>query len=133
MTVAAAQGSAPGVALYVDEQPVSFGARNLDFYAVDMERVEVLSGPQGTLFGASSQSGNLRLITNKPQQGVFETGFNAKYSSTHGGADSVQSARNDGLVQDDWNEATYRGARIGFAHRWCEHLRTARTADHVYQ
>ena len=177
VTVAPAQGSAPGVALYVDEQPVSFGARNLDVYAVDLERVEVLSGPQGTLFGASSQSGNLRLITNKPQQGVFETGFNAKYGSTRGGADSgavdarlnlplgersavrvavysdtqggwidnvpavftpsgevidrndftgfgptltgadsVQSAVNEGLVQDDWNEASYRGARIGFAH-----------------
>ena len=64
--VAAAQVSAPGVALYVDEQPVSFGARNLDVHAVDTERVEVLSGPQGTLFGASSQSGNLRLIANKP-------------------------------------------------------------------
>ena len=88
VTVAPANGSAPGVALYVDEQPVSFGARNLDVYAVDMERIELLSGPQGTLFGASSQSGNMRLITNKPQQGIFESGFNAKFGSTSGGADS---------------------------------------------
>ena len=81
-------GSTVGVALYVDEQPVSFGARNLDVYAVDLQRIEVLSGPQGTLFGASSQSGNLRLITNKPVQQTFEAGFNARYGTTEGGADS---------------------------------------------
>ena len=71
ITVAPAQGSAPGVALYVDEMPVSFGARNLDVYAADLARIEVLSGPQGTLFGASSQSGNVRLITNKPDMSGF--------------------------------------------------------------
>ena len=95
ITVATPQGSAPGVALYVDEQPVSFGGRNLDVYAVDMARVEVLSGPQGTLFGASSQSGNLRLITNKPEQGRFDAGFNAKYGHTTGGAGSYAA---DGFV-----------------------------------
>ncbi|MDE0450224.1 MAG: TonB-dependent receptor [Gammaproteobacteria bacterium] len=175
-TVAPAQGSTPGVALYVDELPVSFGARNLDVYAVDLERIEVLSGPQGTLFGESSQSGTVRLITRKPQHGKVATGFNAKfattadgadtsgasgwlnlpisdalavravvYSDTQGGwvdnvpatfvpsgevvdrnnvagygpdltgADSVAVARNDALVQDDWNEASYRGGRVGAA------------------
>ena len=89
VTVAPAQGSAPGVALYVDEQPVSFGGRNLDVYGVDLERIEVLSGPQGTLFGASSQSGNLRLITNKPRHGEFEGGFNARYGMTRDGSDSA--------------------------------------------
>ena len=65
-TVVAVQGSSPAVALYVDEQPVSLGGRNLDVYAADLNRIEVLPGPQGTLFGASSQSGTVRLITNKP-------------------------------------------------------------------
>ena len=88
VTISSAQGSAPGVALYLDEQPVSFGGRNLDVYAVDMERIEVLSGPQGTLFGASSQSGNLRMITNKPTQGEVQGGINARYSNTDGGSDS---------------------------------------------
>ena len=86
VTVSSAQGSAPGVALYLDEHPVSFGGRNLDVYSADIQRVEVLSGPQGTLFGASSQSGALRMITNKPVHGTFEAGFNAKYSGTKGGA-----------------------------------------------
>ena len=88
ITVAPAQGSAPGVALYFDEMPVSFGARNLDVYAADLERIEVLSGPQGTLFGASSQSGNMRLITNKPQLDEFSAGIDVGMSTTHGGADS---------------------------------------------
>ena len=89
VTIGPANGTAPGVAMYVDEQPVSFGARNLDVYAVDLERIEVLSGPQGTLFGASSQSGTVRMITKKPVQGVFAAGFNAKYGITDGGSNSA--------------------------------------------
>lgn len=85
LTVAPAQGSAPGVALYFDEMPVSFGARNLDVYATDLERIEVLSGPQGTLFGASSQSGNMRLITNKPQLDELSGSIDVGMSTTHGG------------------------------------------------
>ena len=176
VTITAAQGSQPGVALYVDEQPVSMGGRNLDVFAADLERIEVLSGPQGTLFGASSQSGNLRLITRKPEHGKFDAGFNGRFSSTEDGsdssgadgwvnipisdvlaaravvysdnqggwidnvpgtftpsgevvdrnnvagygplltgADSIASARNDGIVQDDWNEASYRGGRFSLA------------------
>lgn len=66
LTVAGVSGLAPNVALYLDEQPLAQPGRNLDVYAADLARVEVLSGPQGTLFGASSQAGTVRLITNKP-------------------------------------------------------------------
>ncbi|MCB1692305.1 MAG: TonB-dependent receptor [Pseudomonadales bacterium] len=66
LTTAGVAGLAPNVALYLDEQPLSQPGRNLDVYAADMNRVEVLEGPQGTLFGASSQAGTVRLITNKP-------------------------------------------------------------------
>ena len=88
VTVSAAQGSAPGVALYLDEMPVSFGARNLDLYAADLQRVEVLAGPQGTLFGASSQSGTVRMITNKPVIGEFEGRVDLGISTTAGGSNS---------------------------------------------
>jgi outer membrane receptor protein involved in Fe transport len=88
VTVGPAQGSSPGVALYVDEMPVSFGSRNLDVYAADLSRVEVLSGPQGTLFGASSQSGTVRLITNKPKIGEFEGRIDLGLSTTANGGDS---------------------------------------------
>ncbi len=66
LTTAGVAGLAPNVAFYLDEQPLAQPGRNLDVYAADLQRIEVLSGPQGTLFGGSSQAGNVRLITNKP-------------------------------------------------------------------
>ena len=71
ITTSGVAGLAPNVALYLDEQPLSQPGRNLDVYAADMNRVEVLKGPQGTLFGASSQAGTVRLITNKPDPSGF--------------------------------------------------------------
>ena len=85
LTTAGVAGLAPNVALYLDEQPVSQPGRNLDVYAVDLQRVEVLSGPQGTLFGASSQAGTIRLITNKPRIGEFEARANLGTSFTEEG------------------------------------------------
>ena len=89
LTVSSIQGTSPGVALYQDEQPVSFAARNLDVYATDLERIEVLPGPQGTLFGASSQTGTVRLITNKPQHDQFDIGVDTRFSLTKGGDPST--------------------------------------------
>ena len=66
LTTAGVAGLAPNVAFYLDEQPLGQPGRNLDVYAADVGRVEVLSGPQGTLFGASSQAGVVRMITDKP-------------------------------------------------------------------
>ena len=66
LTTAGVAGLAPNVAFYLDEQPLGQPGRNLDVYAADIARIEVLSGPQGTLFGASSQAGVVRMITNKP-------------------------------------------------------------------
>lgn len=77
-----AQGTTPNVALYLDEQPVTAPGRNLDVYAVDLERIEVLPGPQGTLFGASSQAGTIRLITNKPDFEGFSAGFESSFGFT---------------------------------------------------
>ncbi|MEO0614588.1 MAG: TonB-dependent receptor [Pseudomonadota bacterium] len=88
ITVAESQGSAPNVALYLDEQPVTAGGRNLDVYVTDMERIEVLPGPQGTLYGASSMAGTVRLITAKPKLDTFEASFNGSWSATADGDDS---------------------------------------------
>ncbi len=60
-------GSFPNVAVYLDDQSGQLPGRNLDVYAADIERIEVLEGPQGTLFGAGAQAGVLRYITNKTQ------------------------------------------------------------------
>ncbi|MFQ3234767.1 MAG: iron complex outermembrane receptor protein, partial [Paraglaciecola sp.] len=74
ITVSSVQALQPSVAFYLDEQPVSMQGRNLDVYATDMERIEVLPGPQGTLFGASSQSGTVRMISKKPDHSGFTAG-----------------------------------------------------------
>jgi iron complex outermembrane recepter protein len=75
----------PNVAIYLDEQSGQLPGRNLDVYAADMERVEVLEGPQGTLFGAGAQAGVIRYITNKPKMNVTEGNVTAGYSTTAGG------------------------------------------------
>ena len=89
LTTAGVAGLAPNVAFYLDEQPLAQPGRNLDVYAVDLERVEVLPGPQGTLFGASSQAGTVRMITNKPVLGEYSASANFGYEFTEDGEDST--------------------------------------------
>ncbi|MDP9198225.1 MAG: TonB-dependent receptor [Pseudomonadota bacterium] len=67
--------SVPSVGTYVDEQPVTTVQGNLDVHLYDIARVEALAGPQGTLFGASSQAGTIRIITNKPDPSGFAAGY----------------------------------------------------------
>ena len=65
-------GENPTTSVYLDEQPISQTGFNLDPRLVDIERVEALAGPQGTLFGEAAQCGTLRIITNKPDTTGFE-------------------------------------------------------------
>ena len=67
--------SQPSVGTYLDEQPVTTIQGNLDLHLYDIANVEALAGPQGTLYGASSQSGTIRIITNKPEIGNFVAGY----------------------------------------------------------
>ena len=91
LTTAGVAGLAPNVSLYLDEQPLAQPGRNLDVYAADLQRIEVLKGPQGTLFGASSQSGVVRLITNKPDLSGFDASFTVGTSFTKGGEESYKA------------------------------------------
>ena len=61
----------PSAAVYLDEQSLVLNGQP-NPRMVDIERVEALSGPQGTLYGASAQSGVLRIITNKPDPTAFD-------------------------------------------------------------
>ena len=76
----------PNVALYLDDQSMQFPARNADVYVADLERVEVLEGPQGTLFGGGAEAGAVRYITNKPKLGKFEGHMEGSFGGTAGGA-----------------------------------------------
>lgn len=92
--ISAATGVAPTVSFYLDEMPVqtissgsttSFAQTIVDPKMFDLERVEVLRGPQGTLYGSSSMGGTIRLITRHPRIGEFESSVGTEISSTTGG------------------------------------------------
>ncbi len=72
------QGSLPATGVYLDEMPVTTIGNTLDVHIYDIARVEALAGPQGTLYGASSLSGTLRIITNKPDTSAFSAAYDVK-------------------------------------------------------
>lgn len=78
-------GSLPSVGVYLDEQPVTTIGGNLDVHIYDIARIESLSGPQGTLYGASSQAGTLRIITNKPSTAGYEGSIDGEINTIKGG------------------------------------------------
>ena len=78
-------GATPNVAVYMDEQPVTAVGSFLNPHIYDVQRIETLAGPQGTLYGANSQAGSIRFITNKPTPGVFSAGYDLELNSVaHG-------------------------------------------------
>ncbi|TDG13627.1 TonB-dependent receptor [Seongchinamella unica] len=92
--ISAATGVAPTVSFYLDEMPIqtissgsstSFQQTIIDPKLYDLERVEVLRGPQGTLYGSSSMGGTVRLITQKPLVGENEGSVNLDVSDTDEG------------------------------------------------
>ena len=86
-------GTFPNVAIYLDDQALQFPGRTVDIYPVDLARIEVLEGPQGTLFGGGAEAGAIRYITNKPNLTRFEAHADGGYGFTsHGAANSSASA-----------------------------------------
>jgi len=98
-------------AVYLDEQPITQGAA-VDPRLVDIERVEVLSGPQGTLFGSSSQSGTLRIVTNKPDPTKFEAFADATVKGMEDGAGSFDIS---GMVNIPLADDTFAVRLVGFS------------------
>jgi len=92
----------PNVALYLDDSSMTFPSRNVDVYMADLARIEVLEGPQGTLFGGGAQAGAVRYITNKPKLNVTEGNVEASYGTTAGGDDNSSGVAvlNLPLIQD---------------------------------
>ena len=79
-------GPLPQVGTYLDEQPVTTIGGTLDIHIYDIARIESLSGPQGTLYGASSEAGTIRIITNKPELGVTTGRVDAEINAVDHGS-----------------------------------------------
>lgn len=85
--------SLPSVGMYLDEQPITTIQGNLDIHVYDIARVEALAGPQGTLYGASSEAGTIRIITNKPDTSGFYGAADVELNSvSHGGEGYIGEA-----------------------------------------
>tara|TARA_B110000008_G_scaffold171035_1_gene170722 strand:+ start:1618 stop:3981 length:2364 start_codon:yes stop_codon:yes gene_type:complete len=83
------------VGVYIDEVPVSTARNALDPNLFDIERVEVLRGPQGTLYGSGSLAGTVRVITNKPNPDAFDANVSATIASQDEGDENYSV---DGMV-----------------------------------
>lgn len=106
--------AASSAALYIDEQPLTQFSINPEPRMVDIERVEALAGPQGTLYGDSSQSGTLRIITNKPDP----TGFSASVDGmARAGSDSSASHEISGVLNMPLIEDKFAIRLVGFSAR----------------
>jgi len=106
------------VALYLDEIPIGLNMSNPDLRVVEMERVEIIRGPQGTLYGAGSMAGTIRYITKKPDPKQFFGDVDAALSSTQRGGTNwnAKLAANLPLVSDQLalRVGVYRESQDGY-------------------
>jgi outer membrane receptor protein involved in Fe transport len=128
-------GSGPSVVgAYLDEYVITAsdqqdgGGKNAPIQLVDVERVEVLNGPQGTLYGSNSMAGNIRFITRKPDATAFNAYAEADWSSIEDGGDGygITAVINAPLVRDKLalRLVGYREDRDG----WIDQTRLERTS-----
>ena len=103
--------AASSAALYIDEQPLTQFSVNPEPRMIDIERVEALAGPQGTLYGDSSQSGTMRIITNKPDPTHFSANADVMFRA---GEDSDLSHEVSGWVNLPLIEDKFALRLVGF-------------------
>jgi outer membrane receptor protein involved in Fe transport len=91
-----------GTAVYLGDIPMTSATQAVDPRLVDIQRVEALPGPQGTLFGSSSQSGALRIIPNKPDHSSAYGEINTGFSTINKGDKShyVEAYANTPIIDD---------------------------------
>ncbi|MBO9711421.1 TonB-dependent receptor [Sphingomonas sp.] len=95
-------GSLPQVGTYLDEQPVTTIGGTLDIHIYDVARIESLSGPQGTLYGASSEAGTIRIITNKPDASGFYGRVDGEVNAVNKGG---IGGRLEGVINTPFSES----------------------------
>jgi outer membrane receptor protein involved in Fe transport len=95
-------GPSPSVGLYIDEQPITTILGQLDIHIFDIARVESLAGPQGTLYGASSEAGTIRIITNQPDPKKFSASYDVELNEVdHGGLGWVTEGMVNAPITDN--------------------------------
>lgn len=99
------------VGVYLDESPISVALFTPDLELFDLDRFEVLRGPQGTLFGAGSEAGTVRYITRQPQLGRFE-------AYTDGSFETVQDGNQGGSARGALNVPLGEAAAARLALYW---------------
>jgi len=117
----------PTVSVYLDDTPISLAGATPDLRVFDLERVEVVRGPQGTLYGAGAMAGNIRYITRKPNPNAFDalleaSGDNTKYGTTGW---SVRGSLNTPLIANQLalRVGVYQGEDPG----WIDNVLTGQT------
>jgi outer membrane receptor protein involved in Fe transport len=90
------------VAVYLDDTPISVQGQTPDLKVYDLERVEILRGPQGTLYGASSMAGTIRFVSAKPSlNSTFGTLEATGAETEHGGPSySLRGMFNTPIIED---------------------------------
>jgi outer membrane receptor protein involved in Fe transport len=109
-------GTAPTVGFYIDDTPISVANHlrgETDPVLFDLDRVEVLRGPQGTLYGASSEGGTVRYITKQPDTQAFAAAVKQTVSYTENGGPNIET---DGLVNIPVNSTI--AVRASAVYRW---------------
>ncbi len=92
----------PLVSVYLDDVPISLAGATPDIRVFDLQRVEFIRGPQGTLYGAGAMAGTIRYITEKPNTTTFSGTVEASVAATEGGAGSrsVRAMLNAPVIDD---------------------------------
>ena len=105
--------------VYLDDTPISLSLFTPDLDLYDVQRVETLRGPQGTLFGSGSIGGTVRYVTNKPQLGVKEvrTQFDLNTIDSGSPGGHVKAAVNAPLGDNAAVRVVSYGTRYGRVHR----------------
>ncbi|WP_454761467.1 TonB-dependent receptor [Caulobacter segnis] len=83
------------VGTYLDDVPVNYNAPDPDLRLIDVDRVEVLRGPQGALYGGGSLSGIYRIVTRQPELGTYSASVGSTIANTQSGS---RSYRVEGVV-----------------------------------
>lgn len=123
------------VSLYLDEAPITYSAPDPNLRLADVERVEIMRGPQGTLYGAGSLGGVMRIVTRKPDLDRYSASVIAGVTATQGGGrgGELEAMVNLPLIpgRAALRAVAYRDAQDGYIANPTLGLRRANASDRV--